>query len=349
MGKFRKFAASVLAMAITLSFAACNSGTSSNSSSTVPSNSGGNSSTASSTGEKKQIGIIQLMDHPALNAAHDGFVAALEEKGYKDGENITIVYQNGQGDTNNLSTIADKFVGDKVDLVLAIATPAAQAVAGKTKDIPIIATAVTDFAEAGLVESNEKPNTNVSGTNDMNPIEAQFDLMFQLCPEVKTVGFLYNSSEDNSRLQVEIAKALLDTKGIQYVERTVASTNDVQQATTSIVTECDAVYLPTDNVFASSMPIVSAITTENKIPVICGESNMVDNGGLATLGINYYNIGHQAGLMALRILEEGAAVADMPVESSTDYDFCINGPVAEAIGITIPDDLKQYIITPAAS
>ena len=172
MSKFRKIAAGVLAAAMTLSFAACDS----NPSSAAPSSSG----SAASSGEKKQIGIIQLMDHPALNAAHEGFVAALEEKGYKDGENIAIVYQNGQGDTNNLSTIADKFVGDKVDLVLAIATPAAQAIAGKTKDIPIIATAVTDFAEAGLVESNDKPNTNVSGTNDMNPIEAQFDLMFQL-------------------------------------------------------------------------------------------------------------------------------------------------------------------------
>ena len=340
MSKFRKIAAGVLAAAMTLSFAACDS----NPSSAAPSSSG----SAASSGEKKQIGIIQLMDHPALNAAHEGFVDALEEKGYKDGENIAIVYQNGQGDTNNLSTIADKFVGDKVDLVLAIATPAAQAIAGKTKDIPIIATAVTDFAEAGLVESNDKPNTNVSGTNDMNPIEAQFDLMFQLYPEVKTVGFLYNSSEDNSRLQVDIAKALLDTKGIQYVERTVASTNDVQQATTSIVTECDAIYLPTDNVFASSMPIVSDIAIGSKIPVICGESGMVEGGGLATLGINYYNIGHQAGLMALRILEEGADITQMPVESSTDYDFCINGDTAQAIGLTIPDDLKQYVITPNA-
>lgn len=338
MSKIRKIAAGVLAAAMTLSFAACNSN---------PGSGSGTAGTASSA-SGKQIGIIQLMDHPALNAAHEGFVAALEEKGYKDGDNITIVYQNGQGDTNNLSTIADKFVGDKVDLVLAIATPAAQAVAGKTKDIPIIATAVTDFAEAGLVESNEKPGTNVSGTNDMNPIEAQFDLMFQLCPEVKTVGFLYNSSEDNSRLQVDIAKALLDTKGIKYVERTVASTNDVQQATTSIVTECDAIYLPTDNVFASSMPIVSDIANAAKIPVICGESGMVEGGGLATLGINYYNIGHQAGLMALRILEEGADITQMPVESSTDYDFCINGDTAEAIGLTIPDDLKQYVITPNA-
>ena len=340
MSKIRKIAAGVLAAAMTLSFAACDSQPGS---SAAPSGSG-----AAASGEKKQIGIIQLMDHPALNLAHDGFVAALEEKGYKDGENITIVYQNGQGDTNNRSTIADKFVGDKVDLVLAIATPAAQAIAGKTKDIPIIATAVTDFAEAGLVESNEKPGTNVSGTNDMNPIEAQFDLMFQLYPDVKTVGFLYNSSEDNSRLQVDIAKAHLDSKGIKYVERTVASTNDVQQATTSIVTECDAIYLPTDNVFASSMPIVSDIAIPAKIPVICGESGMVEGGGLATLGINYYNIGHQAGLMALRILEEGADITQMPVESSTDYDFCINGDTAEAIGLTIPDDLKQYVITPNA-
>lgn len=335
MKALHRFAAGILALAASFTLAACNSGS--------------DSSGAAPSGEKKQIGIIQLMDHPALNAAHEGFVAALEEKGYKDGENITIVYQNGQGDPNNLSTIADKFVGDKVDLVLAIATPAAQAVAGKTTSIPIIATAVTDFAEAGLVESNDKPGTNVSGTNDMNPIEAQFDLMFRLCPEVKTVGFLYNSSEDNSRLQVDIAKALLDTKGIQYVEYTVASTNDVQQATTSIVTECDAIYLPTDNVFASSMPIVSSIAVENKIPVICGESGMVEGGGLATLGINYYNIGHQAGLMALRVLEEGADISQMAVESSTQYDFCINGETADAIGVAIPDDLKQYIITPSAS
>ena len=148
---------------------------------------------------------------------------------------------------------------------------------------------------------------------------------------------------------MDIAKALLDAKGIQYVERTVASTNDVQQATTSIVTECDAIYLPTDNVFASSMPIVSSIAIENKTPVICGESGMVEGGGLATLGINYFNIGHQAGLMALRILEEGADITQMAVESSTDYDFCINGETAEAIGVAIPEDLKQYIITPSAS
>lgn len=320
MKRFHRIAAAAMAVVMALSVAGC-----------------------SAASSKKKIGIIQMMDHPALNSAREGFVAALEEKGYKDGEKIEIVYENGQGDANNLSTIADKFVGDKVDLVLAIATPAAQAVAGKTTTIPIIATAVTDFTVAGLVNSDEAPGTNVSGTNDMNPISAQIDLLFQLCPDAKTVGFLYNSSEDNSRLQVEIAKGILDAKGIAYVERTVASTNDVQQATTSIVSECDAIYLPTDNIFASSMPTVSAITVESKTPVICGESAMVENGGLATLGISYYNIGHQAGLMAVRVLE-GEDISKMPVESSTDYDFCINGEIAEAIGVEIPEELQQYII-----
>lgn len=163
MKTFRRIAAAAVALVMALSMAAC-----------------------STDNGKTQIGIIQLMDHPALNSAREGFIAALEEEGYKDGENIEITYQNGQGEANNLSTIADKFIGDKMDLVLAIATPAAQAVAGKTTTIPIIATAVTDFAEAGLVNSNDNPGTNVSGTNDMNPIESQLDLMFQLCPDVQT-------------------------------------------------------------------------------------------------------------------------------------------------------------------
>lgn len=320
MKKFHKIAAAVMAVIMAISMVACSTGSS-----------------------QKKIGIIQMMDHVALNGAREGFIAALEENGYKDGENIVITYQNGQGDTNNMSTIADKFVGDKMDLVLAIATPAAQAIAGKTAEIPIIATAVTDFAEAGLVNSNDEPGTNVSGTNDMNPISAQLDLMFQLVPDIKTVGFLYNSSEDNSRLQVDIAKSVLDAKGIAYVERTVASTNDVQQATASIVSECDAIYIPTDNIFASSMPTVNAVVTESKTPVICGESGMVASGGLATLGVNYYNIGHQAGLMAIRVLE-GEDISKMPVESSDDYDFFINGNVAAAIGIEIPEELQQYVV-----
>ncbi len=293
-------------------------------------------------GKTYKIGISQLMDHPALNKAHDGFIAALEENGYVDGENITIDDQNGQGETANLNTIATQFVGNDVDLIFAIATPAAQAAQGQTSEIPIIGTAITDFAVAGLVDSNDNPGTNVSGTTDMNPINEQMDLLFQLVPEAKTVGFLYNSSEDNSKLQVSMAKEYLDNKGIAYVEKTVSSTNEVQQATSSIVTECDAIYLPTDNVFASSMAIVSEVANEAGIPTICGESGMVEGGGLATLGIDYYNLGFQAGLMAVRVLE-GADISTMPVEGSTHFEYCINGETAAAINITIPDELKKYV------
>lgn len=293
---------------------------------------------------KKEIGIIKMMDHVALNQSEEGFVAALKDKGFVDGKNITLTYQNGQGDINNLPTIADKFVGDKVDLIFAIATPSAQAAAGKTTTIPIIGTAITDFTSAGLVESDEVPNTNVSGTNDMNPIAAQIDLMFQLCPDVKTVGFVYNSSEDNSTLQINIVKEILDAKGITYVERTVSSTNDVQQAVTSIVTECDAIYLPTDNTLATSMATVNEVTVAAKIPVICGETGMVASGGFATLGINYYDLGYQAGVMAVKVLN-GEDISKMPVETSTDYVYSINKDVAEALGIAIPEELTQYFIT----
>lgn len=295
-------------------------------------------------GEKKEIGIIKMMDHVALNQSEEGFIAALKSKGFVDGENIKITYQNGQGDQNNLSTIADKFIGDKVDLIFAIATPSAQAAAGKTSTIPIIATAITDFEIVGLVESDAKPNTNVSGTSDMNPIKAQIDLMLQLSPNVKTVGLLYTSSESNSVLQVELTKAILDELGISYVERTVSSTNDVQQAAASIVSECDAIYLPTDNVMASSMATINEIALTAKMPVICGEAGMVKSGGLATLGINYYNIGYQAGEMAVKVLN-GEDISKMPVEFSTDYDYIINKEFAEALELAIPEELAQYVVS----
>lgn len=294
-----------------------------------------------------KIGAIQLMTHVALDQAYEGFVKYFEDQGYVNGENITITYQNGQGETTNLSTIADQYIGDNVDLIFAVATPSAQAAAGKTNTIPIIGTAITDFAEAGLVDSNENPGTNVSGTNDMNPIEQQIDLMLELCPDVKTVGFLYNSSEDNSVLQTDIAKAYLETKGISWTERTVSGTNDVQQAVTSIVTECDAIYLPTDNVFASSMTIVSEVANAAKIPTICGESGMVQGGGFATLGINYFNIGYQAGEMALRVLK-GEDISKMPVESSTNYDYCFNADTAAAIGIAIPEKYAEFAVSDSA-
>lgn len=290
------------------------------------------------------VGIVQYMDHVALDSARQGFVDALSDNGYVDGEKIVIDLQNAQGDQSNLSTISDRFVSNNMDLVLAIATPATQAIAGKTTDIPILGTAVTDYVSARLVDSNEAPGGNVTGTTDMNPIEEQIDLLVQLVPEAKTVGLLYTSSEDNSILQAELAKKAIEAKGLKTVEVTVTNSNDVQQATQSIVSQCDAIYIPTDNVFASAMPVVHGVTSESKTPVICGESGMVNTGGLATLGINYYDLGYQTGLMGVKILKGEAEPATMAIESATGFDFVINGTVAEEIGLTIPEDLQQYVV-----
>ncbi len=293
--------------------------------------------------KKVTIGIIQYMDHVALDNAREGFINALKDNGYVDGENIVIDYQNAQGDQSNLTTISDRFVSNKVDLVLAIATPAAQSIAGRTKDIPILGTAITDYVSAKLAESNEAPGGNVSGTTDMNPIKEQIDLLVKLVPDSKTVGVLYTSSEDNSILQAALAKEAIENLGLTYTEVTVANSNDVQQATQSIVSKCDAIYIPTDNTFASAMPVVSGITTQSRTPVICGESGMVDNGGLATLGINYYDLGYQTGLMAVKVLKGEAKPATMPIESAKGFDFAINGAISEEIGLEIPEDLVQYV------
>lgn len=300
--------------------------------------------TASADTKKLNIGVIQYMEHSALDAAREGFISALKDNGYVDGEKIALDLQNAQGDQSNLATISDRFVSNKVDLVLAIATPAAQSIAGKTTEIPVLATAVTDFEAAKLVSSKTAPGGNVSGTTDMNPIKEQIDLLVKLAPGAKKVGVMYTSSEDNSILQAKLAKEAIEKLGLTYVEATVTNSNDVQQVTQSIVTKCDAIYIPTDNTFASAMPVVSGVTNKAKIPVICGESGMVDKGGLATLGINYKDLGYQTGLMAVKILKGEAKPATMPVEGSKKFDFSINGAVAQEIGLKIPADLEQYVI-----
>jgi len=296
------------------------------------------------TEKNPTIGIIQYVEHVALDSAREGFIDALADNGYVDGENITIDVQNAQADQSNLSTISDRFVADKVDLILAIATPAAQSIAGKTKDIPILGTAITDYEAAKLVDSNEAPGGNVSGTTDMNPIREQIELLVQLVPDAQTIGVIYTSSEDNSIVQAQIAREVIEEMGLTYTEVTITNSNDVQQAVQSIVEDCDALYLPTDNILASSMPVVAGVTIESKTPVICGESGMVAGGGLATLGINYYDLGYQTGLMAVKILKGEAEPATMAIESATEFDYAINGDIAEQIGLEIPADLTQYII-----
>lgn len=302
------------------------------------------SSTASSDGSKSDktynIGVIQYTEHPALDAAREGFVEALKEAGYVDGENINIDVQNAQSDQSNLKTISQKFVTDKKDLVLAIATPAAQSMAAETKDIPILVTAVTDPAESDLVESNEAPNTNVSGTSDINPVSDQIALLQQLVPDAKNIAIMYCSGEQNSVLQAKMAKEAADKLGISSKEETVSNTNDVAQVAESLIGKYDAVYIPTDNVLASSMPLLSSITNSKGLPVIVGEEGMVQGGGLASVAIDYTELGKLTGKMAVDIFN-GKDIKTMPIQYTENPQLVVNKKVADEMGITIPDDVAS--------
>lgn len=288
---------------------------------------------------KIKIGIIQLVEHVALDQSYQGFVDGLKEAGYEDGKNIAIDYHNAQGEQVNCVTIAEKLVNDRDDLILAIATPAAQAVANLTKDIPILVTAVTDPASAKLVKSNEKPETNVSGTSDLTPCAAQMDLLKKLVPNVKKVGMLYCSSEQNSHFQIDIAKKACDSLGLTYIDGTVSNSNEIQQVVQSLCGKVDAIYAPTDNMIAAGMATVAQVANENKVPVIVGESGMVSAGGLATYGINYYELGKQTAKMAVSILKGEKKVQDMPIEYLEKCDLSVNEETAKILGITIPENL----------
>ncbi len=288
---------------------------------------------------KIRIGIVQLVEHPALDASYKGFVDALAAAGYVDGQNITLDYNNAQGEQANCQTIAQKLVNDNDSLILAIATPAAQAVANLTDSIPILVTAVTDPESAKLVKSNKMPGTNVSGTSDLTPVAQQIKLLKKLVPDAKTVGLLYCSNEQNSIFQINIAKETCEQLGLKYVEATVSSSNEVQQVTQSLIGKVDAIYTPTDNMIASGMATVGMVANEAKIPVICGEENMVKNGGLATYGINYYELGKQTGEMAIDILKNGKKPADMPIQYQDKCTLKVNDETAKTLGISIPSDL----------
>lgn len=283
------------------------------------------------------VGIIQLVEHPALDAACKGFIDGLAEAGYKDGESIIIDYQNAQGEQANCVTIANKFVNDKDDLILAIATPAAQAVAQLTDEIPILITAVTDPATANLVETNERPGKNVTGTSDLTPVAAQIDLLKTILPDARTVGLMYCSSEQNSVFQIQLAKDACDKAGLRYVEGSVSNSNEIQQVTQSLVGKVDAIYIPTDNMLAAGMPLVAQVANENRIPTVVGENGMVQSGGMVTYGINYYELGKQTAAQAVQILRDGASPADMPIEYLERCDLAVNEDSLAAVGVTLPE------------
>lgn len=304
-------------------------------------------SEANSNGNESQkpikIGIVQIVEHPALDAAREGFLETLKANGYEEGKNLTLDYQNAQGDQPTLQSITQKFAASKLDLVLAIATPSAQAMASASTSIPILITAVTDPVEAKLVNSMDKPGKNVTGTTDMNPIKEQFELMKALIPNVKKVGIIYNAGEVNSQVQVGIAKTVAAELGLEITEATVTTSADVLQASQSLIGKVNAIYVPTDNVVVSAAQSVVQVSHENKIPIISGESSVVDKGALATIGINYKNLGKQTGEMALRVIK-GEKPQDMPIESQKDFDTVLNQSAIDLFGITVPDDIMKKAV-----
>ena len=279
----------------------------------------------------KKVGILQYVQHPALDKANEGFVAALTEAGI----DVAIEQQNAGGEQSAAQTIANKLVNDKKDLILAIATPAAQAVAGVTSDIPVVITAVTDPAASGLVESNDAPGGNVTGSSDLTPVADQIELLTKLLPKAKNVGILYCTAEANSKLQADMAMEALKGKGLNGIEYTVSSSNEIQTVVESMVGKVDAIYVPTDNVIAAGMTTVAMIaTTEHKIPIIGAEAAHVENGALATYGIDYFEVGKLAGEQAVEILN-GKSPADIPI-AYLPKDRCkltINEEVASELGI----------------
>lgn len=295
------------------------------------------------SGNALKIGVIQYSNHVALDKSYEGFKAALAENGYVDGENIVINYSNAQSDSATNETIAEKLVNDQSDLIYAIATPSAQAVANKTEDIPIVVAAVTDPQASGLVESNEKPGGNITGVSDLTAVVEQIELLLELVPEVNNVAVMYASSEDNSRLQAEMAISALKEKGIAYTEATVSDINDIQQVSQSLVNKVDAIYIPTDNLLAEGITTVTSITVEQGIPTIVGEKGMTEGGGLASDAIDYYNLGYMAGLQAIEILSGTNTPSTMPVKylDENNREIVINTDVAEQLNIEIPESLKS--------
>ncbi len=338
----KKIMAIMLAMTLGLTAVACTAETtesstdeSSTTESSTATEESSEESEAETEGEVYEIGILQLVEHPALDEATQGFQDKLTEL---LGENVTFDVQNAQGESTNTTTIATKFVSDDVDLIMANATGAVQAASQATGDIPVIGTSVTDYVTAGVVASNEAPGSNVTGVSDLAPVDQQIEILQQIAPDAQKVGILYCSAEPNSIFQSELAEQYLTDAGIEYEVYTVADSNEIQPVVTQMVGEVDVIYIPTDNTLANNMEIVKNIALPALIPVITGEEGMCATGGLATLSISYYELGQQAGQMAYEVLVEGADPATMPIEFvSENIVPKYNAEAATELGITIPE------------
>lgn len=306
-------------------------------------NSGGGTGASGSSGGAsgggdgvKNVQVLQFVTHPALDATNKGFIKGLEANGF-GADKVRITQNNAAGEASNTSQMATKISQENPDLVFAIATPAAQALANVVKTQPVVFTAVTDPVGAKLVKSLEAPGANVTGTSDANPVKEQLELLKKIKPDAKTVGIVYSSGESNSAIQVQWAKDAGAELGLEIKESAISASSEVSQAVSSL--DVDAVYIPTDNAVVSAMAAVAKVAESKKLLVMGAEAGTVKSGAVATVGINYEKLGEQTGAMAAKILKGEAKPADMPVETQTKYDVYVNETAAKASGVTIPQDV----------
>lgn len=284
------------------------------------------------------VGICQLVQHDALDAATQGFKDALTEK---LGDAVTFDEQNAQGDSNTCSTIINSFVSNGVDLILANATPALQAAAAGTNEIPILGTSVTEYGVALEIDDfNGTVGGNISGTSDLAPLEDQAAMLNELFPDAKNVGLLYCSAEANSQYQVDTVKAALEEMGYTCEYYAFSDSNDLSSVTTTAASSSDVIYVPTDNTVASNTEIINNICLPEKVPVIAGEEGICAGCGVATLSISYYDLGVATGEMAARILADGEDISEMAIEYAPNFTKKYNVSICEELGIEIPDDYE---------
>ncbi|MBN7773182.1 ABC transporter substrate-binding protein [Clostridium aminobutyricum] len=298
----------------------------------------GKSETTEGEADVPTIGIVQIVEHPSLDTIRESILSQLEEEGFVDGKTVKIDYKNAQNDPNNLKTICQSFTANGYDMIIAIATPSAQAALGETTKTPIIFSAVTDPIAAGLVKSLEQPGGNVTGTSDAVSATKILDLALQITPNIKTIGALYSAGEVNSVSVVAELKKYAAEKGIKVEEATIMNSSEIQQAAQSLAGKVDAVFSPIDNTVASAMPNVVQVLNQAKTPFYVAADSMVADGGLATDGVNYVELGKATGVMAAKVLN-GEEPGSMPVQIMSDTQVYINKNTAKAIGVEIPKDI----------
>ena len=295
----------------------------------------GNAGTEQKAGSKYVIGICQLITHDALDAATEGFMQAVKDQ--LGEENVEFKLQNAAGDSNTCSTIVNTFVSDDVDLIMANATPALQAAATATADIPILGTSITEYGVAlGLDNFSGTVGTNISGTSDLAPLDQQAQMVKDWFPDAKNVGLLYCSAEANSKYQVEVVEAQLTALGYTCARYSFTDTNDMQAVVENAAANSDVIYVPTDNTVANATGIVDNICRPAGVPVIAGESGICSGCGVATLSLDYYDLGYATGLMAVKVLKGEAKISEMPIEYTPAEKITpkYNAEICEDLGIT---------------